>query len=522
MRLFNSRRSKEATELVFGLAVLVLTGALVTGHQYLGLSVPGSERTAYPDLLIVAALAFIAVTLFLVIWVLSLRVRVAQLHASQEELLAQTESDVLTGVLNREKFVATAKSVLDSRERNRFAALFLVDIDHFKQVNDTHGHPAGDTVLSFFARMLTASFPDGHVGRLGGDEFAVLVEHSDPMTAAFAHRRCSEFVEMLAHGVSIGAQRLGVSASVGVALAPFHGKTWTSLVANADMALYASKRNGRACSTIYTESMLTDLRNERALVREIRAALLLKQFRVAYQPIVDSKGEITAYEALLRWNHPLRGPISPEVFIPAAERAGLITDVGYYVLRQVCQDLDHLLPVSVNVNLSAEQITSSHLIEGILDILNDTATDPHRIVLEITESASLICNVDNAERLLALQSYGFRIAFDDFGMGYSEFNQLRMLPFDIIKIDKSFIRSLGDDIVTDVFVSAVVEISRRSGKSVVAEGIETETDRQRALAAGCDRFQGFFYSKPRLLEDFEDTHLRSKPALGLRFAHAVG
>ncbi|WP_420407121.1 putative bifunctional diguanylate cyclase/phosphodiesterase [Hoeflea sp.] len=521
MRKLKSRRTKTATELVFGLAVLLLTAALVTGHQYLGLPMPGSDSEPHSDLLVVAALAFMTVALFLAAWVLSLRMQVNKLNAAHEGLQAQTEIDSLTGVLNREKFIATAKSVLDSQQKNRFAALFIVDVDHFKQVNDTHGHPAGDSVLSFFARMLSASFPDGHIGRLGGDEFAVLVEHSDPMTSEFAHRRCSEFVDLLAHGVSIGTQRLGVSASVGIALAPFHGKTWTSLVANADMALYASKRNGRACSTIYTESMLTDLRNEKALVREIRAALLLKQFRVAYQPIVDPSGEVTAYEALLRWNHALRGPISPEVFIPAAERAGLITDIGHYVLRQVCQDLEHLLPVSVNVNLSAEQITSSDLIEGILDILNETGTDPHRIVLEITESASLVCNADNAERLLALQAYGFRIAFDDFGMGYSEFNQLRMLPFDIIKIDKSFIRSLGDDVVTDVFVSAVVEISRRSGKSVVAEGIETETDRQRALAAGCDRFQGYYYSKPRFLEDFDDGALRSKPGIGVHLLTEV-
>ena len=247
--------------------------------------------------------------------------------------------------------------------------------------------------------------------------------------------------------------------------------------------------------------MLTDIRNEKALVRELRAAILLRHLRVAYQPIVDSEGQLVAFEALLRWRHALRGVIPPDVFIPVAERAMMIGEIGNYVLRQVCEDLENLPDVSVNVNLSANQIAMPDLKERILDILADTATPPNRIVLEITESASLAANERIASQISALQDVGFRIALDDFGMGYSEFNQLRALPYDVIKIDKSYITALGTDHVTDVFVSAVVEIARRSGKFVVAEGIETEDDRLRASAAGCDRFQGYYFGRPVFLEE---------------------
>ncbi|EDQ34206.2 diguanylate cyclase (GGDEF) domain protein [Hoeflea phototrophica DFL-43] len=490
-----------ASELVFGFLILVLIGSFMAADQLLGVPISGAKDIVHPDWLALAAIGGAGAILYLGLAVLALRNQVAKLKKKHKKVVAQFERDALTGALNRERFVTATKSVLEVRGRKRFAALFLVDIDHFKQVNDTHGHPIGDRVLCFFAQQLEASFPDGWVGRLGGDEFAVFVEHSDPITEAFAQKRCSEFVERLAQGLDIGTQRLMVSASVGIAMAPRHGKTWGALVANADMALYASKKNGRAQSTMYAEAMLTDVRNEKTLMRELRAAILLKHLRVAYQPIVGVNGDLVAYEALLRWHHSLRGVITPDVFIPIAERAGLISDVGCYVVRQVCEDLEKLPKVSVNVNISANQVAAPDLVDRLLGILSETGVDPCRIVLEVTESASLICSADNAKRLSALQAHGFRIALDDFGMGYSEFNQLRMLPFDIIKIDKSFVNSLGNDVVTDVFVSAVVEISRRSGKSVIAEGIETEEDRLRALAAGCDCLQGFYFGKPEFLED---------------------
>jgi diguanylate cyclase (GGDEF)-like protein len=457
------------------------------------------------DAAIIGALSLVIICL--AIAHVDLKGKLRTLGRRYQSLLEQSERDVLTNVLNRETFVFEAKQALEKRGKNRFFALFLVDVDHFKQVNDTHGHPAGDRVLVFVAEKLRAHFPGARVGRLGGDEFAVLFEHSDPITAKWAHEVCSKFAAGLAGKVDIGAQRISVSASIGIALAPDHGKIWSSLVINADMALYASKKGGRDCSTLFEENMLTDIRNEKALVRELRAAMLLRHLRVAYQPIVDVNGQLIGFEALLRWRHALRGVIPPDVFIPVAERALMIGEIGNYVLRQVCEDLPRLPDVKVSVNLSANQIAMPALQEKMLAILAETGTDPRRIVLEITESASLAANERIANQISALQDAGFRIALDDFGMGYSEFNQLRALPYDVIKIDKSYICALGTDHVTDVFVSAVVEIARRSGKNVVAEGIETEDDLLRASAAGCDRFQGYHFGKPVFLESIAPERL---------------
>jgi diguanylate cyclase (GGDEF)-like protein len=464
------------------------------------------------DAAIIGALSLVIICL--AIAHVDLKGKLRTLGRRYQSLLEQSERDVLTNVLNRETFVFEAKQALEKRGKNRFFALFLVDVDHFKQVNDTHGHPAGDRVLVFVAEKLRAHFPGARVGRLGGDEFAVLFEHSDPITAKWAHEVCSKFAAGLAGKVDIGAQRISVSASIGIALAPDHGKIWSSLVINADMALYASKKGGRDCSTLFEENMLTDIRNEKALVRELRAAMLLRHLRVAYQPIVDVNGQLIGFEALLRWRHALRGVIPPDVFIPVAERALMIGEIGNYVLRQVCEDLPGLPDVKVSVNLSANQIAMPALQEKMLAILAETGTDPRRIVLEITESASLAANERIANQISALQDAGFRIALDDFGMGYSEFNQLRALPYDVIKIDKSYICALGTDHVTDVFVSAVVEIARRSGKNVVAEGIETEDDLLRASAAGCDRFQGYYFGKPVFLESIAPERLdySNKPA----------
>ncbi len=464
------------------------------------------------DAAIIGALSLVII--YLAIAHVDLKGKIRTLGRRYHSLLAQSERDVLTNVLNRETFVSEAKQALEARAKSRFFALFLVDVDHFKQVNDTHGHPSGDRVLIFVAETLRAHFPSARVGRLGGDEFAVLIEHSDPITAKWAHEACSKFAAGLAGKVDIGAQRISVSSSIGIALAPDHGKTWSSLVINADMALYASKKGGRACSTLFEENMLTDIRNEKALVRELRAAMLLRHLRVAYQPIVDVNGRLIGFEALLRWRHALRGVIPPDVFIPVAERALMIGEIGNYVLRQVCEDLPRLPDVKVSVNLSANQIAMPALQEKMLSILAETGTDPRRIVLEITESASLAANERIASQISALQDAGFRIALDDFGMGYSEFNQLRALPYDVIKIDKSYICALGTDHVTDVFVSAVVEIARRSGKNVVAEGIETEDDLLRANAAGCDRFQGYYFGKPVFLESIARERLdySNKPA----------
>lgn len=425
--------------------------------------------------------------------------RIDALRKLHADAVALSQKDALTGTYMRDPFVGRLKAELSEARRFGHAALVVFDIDHFKQFNDTHGHSFGDQVLQFFASAAREALPGATIGRLGGDEFALFIRHSDPLTRTYLDGACKELLSVLASGLAVGPRRLAITASIGIALAPEHGKSYATLMSKADMAMYLSKKNGRGCWTYFDETMLTDARNERALERELRAAILLGHFRIAYQPIVDAKGELVAMEALLRWQHQLRGTISPDVFIPIAEQSSLIHELGLLVMDMVCRDMAKLPPVPINVNVSAKQLRLPDLLSQYSAILATHDIHPSRIVIEITESASLTASPKIIAAISAIRAEGFKVALDDFGMGYSEFNQLRHLPYDTIKIDKSYIRNLGQDAVTDIFVNAVVEIARTFGKSVVAEGIESEDDRVRAGLAGCTCFQGYHFGKPAFL-----------------------
>jgi EAL domain-containing protein (putative c-di-GMP-specific phosphodiesterase class I) len=280
------------------------------------------------------------------------------------------------------------------------------------------------------------------------------------------------------------------------------------LMSHADMALYQTKRNGRAGWSFFRKDILGDMRHERFVERELRAAILMQQLSVVYQPIVDGDGQLNSLEALVRWDNPVRGTISPAEFIPVAEKSNMIHDLGVFVLNRVCRDLPELPDVPVNVNVSARQLRLSEFKRDYLEVLEKHGVAARNIILEITESSLLETSEKFVRRVEDLRAAGFRIALDDFGLGYSEFNQLRALPFDIIKIDKSFIQNIGLDRVTDVFVSAVVQIADHLDRSVVAEGIESEADGVRASVAGCRLFQGYHYNRPVSREELALTYGR--------------
>ncbi|WP_158284981.1 putative bifunctional diguanylate cyclase/phosphodiesterase [Hoeflea marina] len=492
------RKRKAGVEALFGALILgvIATAAVLEAVRWkFG---PGLEGNGwlFPAGSIALATSFAA---YGGIWLAFSR-RIDTLRKMHTEAVALSQRDSLTGTYMRDHFVRKLKAELSEAGRFGHAALLVFDIDHFKQFNDTHGHSFGDQVLQFFTASVREALPGATIGRLGGDEFALFLRHSDPLTRTYLDSACQTLLALLASGLAVGPRRLAITASIGIALAPEHGKSCATLMSKADMAMYLSKKNGRACWTYFDETMLTDARNERALERELRAAILLGHFRIAYQPIVDGKGEVVAMEALLRWQHQLRGTIAPDVFIPIAEQSSLIHDLGLMVLEMVCRDMPLLPAVPINVNISAKQLRLPDLLAQYLAILATHGIDPSQIVIEITESASLTANAKIIAAITAIRAAGFKVALDDFGMGYSEFNQLRHLPYDTIKIDKSYIRNLGQDAVTDIFVNAVVEIARTFGKSVVAEGIESEDDRIRAGIAGCTCFQGYHYGRPAFLE----------------------
>jgi len=422
------------------------------------------------------------------------------LHGTHSLANRQSRIDPLTGALSRSFFLDVFEEALAKHRKSGSVALIIIDVDHFKQINDGLGHPAGDTVLEFFARAADQAFHNATVGRLGGDEFAVFLTHEEEISESYIEQACSNFLATLRDGVYLNSRRQQLSASIGVAMAPRDDTNMRVLLSYADMALYQTKRNGRFGWSFFRKDILGDMRQERFIERELRAAILLKQLAVAYQPIVDAEGKLHSLEALVRWDHPVRGMISPAEFVPIAEKSSLIHDLGLCVLDQVCRDAGQLPEVPVNVNVSARQLRLAEFKDDYLSVLETHGVAPRRIVLEITESSQLETTDKFVRRIAELRTAGFRIALDDFGLGFSEFDQLRRLPFDIIKIDKSFIQNIGLDRVTDVFVSAVVQIADHLERKVVAEGIESEADGTRAAAAGCRLFQGYHHKAPVSLE----------------------
>lgn len=426
----------------------------------------------------------------------SMNRKLVDLHGLHVQAERQNSCDPLTGALTRRWFLEAYDRAL-ARHRNRGSvALILIDIDHFKQINDSLGHPAGDRVLEFCARAARSAFHDSTVGRIGGDEFAIFVAHEEAIGEAYLAKACDTMLSELREGLHIGNRRVGLTASMGIALSPRDDDNLRVLMSYADIALYHSKRSGRARWTVFSNEMLGDQRFERFLERELRAAILLRQISVQYQPIVDANGALHSLEALARWDHPVRGMIDPATFIPVAEKTNLIHDLGLSVLTRVCEDMEILPEVPINVNVSARQFRLGEFQRDYLGVLKEHAVGTGRIVLEITESASLDLSPALLKRLEDLRAAGLGIALDDFGLGYSEFNHLRELSFDTIKIDKSFIQAIGLDRVTDVFVNAVVQVARHLDRKVVAEGIETTEDHVRAKAAGCQLFQGYHIMRP--------------------------
>ncbi|MCR9122812.1 MAG: EAL domain-containing protein [Phyllobacteriaceae bacterium] len=413
-----------------------------------------------------------------------------------DELRDRQNIDLVSGAASRGHFLDGLKQAVAAHRKGGSVALIIIDIDHLKQINDALGHGAGDDVLGFCARIARQAFPGGRIGRLGGDELAVFIASKEPIPEGYVADACAQYLATLREGLFIANRRQAVSASLGVALAPVHSDNVNELLSFADLALQQAKTNGRGACSIFSPDILADARQERFIERELRAAILLGQLAVHYQPIMDADGEIDSLEALVRWQNPVRGVISPAEFIPVAEKSQLIHELGLYVLKRVCEDAETLPDVPVNVNISAWQLAHDAFLRDYVSVLKDMNVSPSRVVLEITESAMLDTSDDFVDRMAAIKSAGFRIALDDFGMGYSEFNQLRKLPFDIIKIDKSYIQNIGTDIVTDTFVSAVTQIAGKMDRTVVAEGIETEDDKVRASIAGCGLFQGYYHQAP--------------------------
>lgn len=441
--------------------------------------------------------------------------------AVEEERRRLLQIDELTGALTRRYFMSELKSRVGTFRDNRSAVLLVIDVDEFKQLNDSFGHHVGDQALATIVELMRHHFADGVIGRLGGDEFAVLVDSDD---TAGCVRGAEAFLADLERPRRIGRGETVLSVSIGVAASPSHTTLFSELMVLADLALYESKARGRGRVTLFDPEMLSDERQKNFMERELRAAIMLNQLELHYQPIVNCDGSIFALEALVRWNHGYRGQIMPGEFIPVAERSMLIDSLGEWVFRRACMDLDDFGGASVSVNVSAAQLQRDAFVHMVSRVLEETGMAADRIVIEITETIATSATPDVLERLDALRRMGFRIALDDFGTGHCGFNYLKTLPIDSVKIDRSYIRNLGSDEVAKVFVAALTQIGRALDLVIVAEGVETEMERELARTGGCNRFQGYLIARPMakaaVLQHFGQT-FRAAPGNARKSSMAV-
>jgi diguanylate cyclase (GGDEF)-like protein len=421
--------------------------------------------------------------------------------------------DVLTDLSNR----AVLRERMDEglarlRRGGKAITLFMLDLDLFKGVNDSLGHPVGDELLKAVARRLLACLRETDtVARLGGDEFAVMAtvekdQHEEAIATA------DRLLEALSAPYAFDGHRLDISTSIGIALAPEHGTDVDQLIKSADLALYKAKVGGRNTYRLFEAAMGADADARRTLEFDLRNALTRDEFELHYHPIVDMRtNEVTDVEALIRWRHPQRGPIAPADFIPLAEESGLINQIGEWVLRRACADAAGWPPqLKVAANLSPVQFRRGNLVDMISRILADSGLSPQRLMLEITETVLMQGTTENFETLHQLRKLGIAIVLDDFGTGYSSLSYLRLFPFDQIKIDRSFVSELSSNADCAAIVSAVASLGRSLHVDTVAEGVETEEQLVLARAAGCTHAQGFLFGRPCPVSELDFARLMRK------------
>lgn len=433
----------------------------------------------------------------------SLKDGIRQAEIAEQRMGADHARDDLTGCLTRRRFLEVLDGKLATIRQQQMAkqscadiTLMLLDVDHFKLLNDGFGHQAGDTVLATLGRCAQEE-AGWTVGRLGGDEFAVIVEGDDHRAIAHQARR---FMERLGEELHRGNDtRAFHGVSIGLASAPGDADQRIDLLRKADMALYVGKRSGRGQVTFYHADMQRKQAVERQTSRDLHAAIILNQLELHYQPIVDGQCQGVAVEALLRWTDQTGRSIPPDTFIQIAEKSDLIDRLGEWVFRRACEDLDRLDVDLVSVNISGAQLRHDGLLPMLTRTLRETNRHASSFILELTET--VLINADSKVlRLLGdLRAAGFQIALDDFGTGNSSFTLLRDLPIDIVKIDKSFIQRLETDKIAQVFVSAVGEIAKSLDIAMVAEGVETFAQQECARIAGAHRFQGWLHGKAQPL-----------------------
>jgi len=461
-----------------------------------------------------------------------------QLESANEELRRRAFIDPLTGLPNRMLFEDRLLHAMqrydrddDSRARRepcKLAVLF-VDLDGFKPINDMLGHAVGDEVLKEAARRLrTATRDSDTVARIGGDEFVLLAE--DVSDVADCASLANRVIQVLAQPLEVQGHQVTLSGSVGVALYPEHGDRM-KLVQNADAAMYTAKRAGGNTYALFESRMNEGLQEQLSLQHDLRHALERGELQLHYQPKIDARlGRLQGVEALLRWHHPTRGMVGPNVFIPIAERFGLINGLGNWVIEESCRQMrvwaDEGLSMNVAINLSVHQLRTEELVPRIESALARYQVMPSQLLCEITESVAME-DIESTQRAFeALSRIGVYLSIDDFGTGYSSLSYLRQLPARQLKIDRSFVADIEVRPDARAIVSAVIQLAHQLGLRVVAEGVETEGQRDILLVLQCDELQGYLLARPMAVEALDDWLQKQPsdeppPAVGVRDGEAA-
>jgi diguanylate cyclase (GGDEF)-like protein len=466
----------------------------------------GGRLTARYDRALTVLTAGIAITAFLAVYLGLASRNSRQLALANRRVLELAQTDILTGLPNRAFFLEQLKDagLYERRDRGVFSILML-DLDRFKNVNDSLGHAAGDALLRQVALRLNSALRGTDVlARLGGDEFAIIQAGCHDQRASSIDL-ASRISKLIAEPFQLQGHRVEIGTSIGVALAPEHGSDQEQLLKKADLALYRSKSAGRNCFTLYDEAMSAELEARNTLEGDLRDAIARCQFEVHYQPYFDVQtGRRRGVEALVRWRHPTRGLISPDLFIPLAEETGLIVALGESIIRQACDDATSWpADIKVAVNLSPVQFKQVELFEIIESALRKSGLPPERLEIEITESVLLERAAENHAFMQRLKSIGVSLALDDFGTGYSSLSCLTTFPFDKIKIDKSFMGSLSMRHKSSAIISSIVTLARGLDMSVTAEGVETREQLEGLRTLGVNFAQGYLLGRPVPIGELE-------------------
>ena len=426
-----------------------------------------------------------------------------ELTAAQERIAYLARCDALTGLPNRAAFMADFHQRLDkARQERRRLALLSIDLLNFTFVNDTYGPAAGDEVLAQFARQMSTHVDHALVARAGGDEFMMLLDNVRPETAAEIAQRLDDLAQASGLAVDAGFQ---LGASIGIAMFPNDAQDADTLIANADAALHRAKVGHARRHCFFEQRVDQRLRDRRVLCRDMDQGLRLGEFVAHYQPQVDFDGTLRGFEALIRWQHPERGMISPGDFIPAAEESGQIIAIDNFMLRHVCMEAASWSePLEIAVNLSPLQFEMVDLPGRVAEILADSGLAPERLELEITEGVLIGDSIRALSILRTLKGMGIRIAMDDFGTGYSSLAYLQSFPFDRLKIDRQFVADLETSPQSEAIVKAVIGLGHGLGLPVIAEGVETRRQLDMLREMGCDQVQGFLMGRPQPISFYRD------------------